>query len=184
LSRENFHALAQRYMSSDSDTPVCFCLDALSHKAHVLVDPHTGEVTRLAEPLVLDREAANSLKDNPDAFTQCVRDHSHMVAKFSFISYLMRLDPWEKAFPIVLLPSVQGQATDATISSLSIACQILVDEGVDLRGIASDNNIRYLHCLDSFTNRIGELQKINLRSPLSRIVPRKGPRLLKTHFIY
>jgi hypothetical protein len=64
-------------MSSDSDTHVCLCVDAPSHKSHVLVDPHTGEVTGITEPLILDRETANFLKNNPDAFAQFVRDHSH-----------------------------------------------------------------------------------------------------------
>jgi hypothetical protein len=118
-------------MSSGLDTRVCLCVDA--HKAHVFVDPRTGEVTELTEPLILDREVANFLKDNPDAFAQFVREHSHMVANFSFVSYLTRIDPREKTFLMAILPWEQGQATDATISSLSIACQILVEEGVDLR---------------------------------------------------
>jgi hypothetical protein len=68
LSRESFYARAQRYMSSGSDARVCLCVDALSHTAHVLVDPQTGEVTGLTEPLILDHETANFLKDTPGAF--------------------------------------------------------------------------------------------------------------------
>jgi hypothetical protein len=184
LSKENFHALAQKYMSRGSDTRVCLCVDVLSHMAHVLVDPHTGEVTGLTDPLILDRETANFLKNNPDAFAQFVRDHSYMVVKLSLAFYLTRLDPREKAFPMVILPSVQGQATDATILSFSFVCQILVEKGVDLRGIAFDGDVKYLHYLNSFKTRIDDLQKINLRSPFSGIVPHEGPGLLKTHFIY
>jgi hypothetical protein len=62
-------------------------------------------------------------------------------------------------------PSVQGQTTDAAISSLSIACQILVDEGVDLRGIAFGGVVKDLHYLDWFKTRIDDLQKVNLRFP-------------------
>jgi hypothetical protein len=98
-----------------------------------------------------------------------------MVANFSFVFYLTRPDPRDKAFPMAILPSAQGQATDATISSFSIACQILVDEGIDLRGIAFDGNVTYLQYLDSFATRIDDMQKINLRSPFSRIVPHEGP---------
>jgi hypothetical protein len=91
----------------------------------VLVDPHAGEVTGLTEPLILDRETANFLKDNPDAFTQFARDHSDMIARFCFVFSLTPLDPGEKAFLLAILTSVKGQATDATVSSLSIVCQIL-----------------------------------------------------------
>jgi hypothetical protein len=55
-------------------------------------------------------------------------------------------------------PLVQGQATDVISSSISIARQILVDEGVDLRGIAFDGDVKYLHYLDSFKTRIDDLQ--------------------------
>jgi hypothetical protein len=88
-----------------------------------------------------------------------------MVAKFSYVFYLTRLDPREQAFPMAVLPSVQGQAMDDTISSLSVACQILVGEGIDLRGIAFDGDVKYLHHLDSFKRRIDDLRKIKLRSP-------------------
>jgi hypothetical protein len=70
---------------------------------------------------------------------------------------LLRLDPPEKAFPMAILTLEQGQATDATVSSLSIACQILVDEGADLRGIGFDADGKYLHYLDSFKTRIDDL---------------------------
>jgi hypothetical protein len=93
--------------------------------------------------------------------------------------YLTQFDPQEKAFRMAILPSVQEQATDATISSLSIACQALVDEGVDFRRIAFDGDVKYLHYLGSFKTRIDNLQKINLRSPLSRIVPHEGPGIFK-----
>jgi hypothetical protein len=152
-------------VSTGPDARVCFCIDALSHKSQVLVDSHTGDVTGLTEPLILDRETTNLFKDNPDAFAHFVRDHSHTVANFSFIFYGIRLDPRKKAFPMAILPMVQGQATDATISSLSIACQILADEGIDLRGIAFDDDVKYLHYLDSFRTKIDDLQKIDLRSP-------------------
>jgi hypothetical protein len=145
------------------------------HKAHVIVDPHTGEVTGLRDLLILDCEIANFSKDNPDAFAQFVRNHSHMIAKFSFVFYLTRLDPREKAFPMVILSSVQGQTTNSTVSCLSIACQILVDEGIDLRGTAFDGDIKHLHYLDLFKTGIDDPQKINLRSPFSRIVPHEGP---------
>jgi hypothetical protein len=75
-------------MSSGSDTRVCLCVDARSHKIHVFVYPHTGEVTGLTESLILDRETTNFLKDNPnpDAFAQFVRDHSHMAGNFSLFA--------------------------------------------------------------------------------------------------
>jgi hypothetical protein len=154
-------------MSSCSETLVCLRVDARSQKAHVLDDPHTGEVTGLTEPLILHRETANFLKDNPDAFVKGVCNRSHMVAQFSFVFYLPQLDSWEKVVPMAILPSVQGQARGATISSLSVACQIRVDEEVDLRGIAFDGNAKYLHYLDSFKTIINVLQKINCRSPFS-----------------
>jgi hypothetical protein len=93
-------------MSSGSDTRVCLCLDALSQKAHVLVDPHIGEVTELMEPLILNRVTANFFKDYPDVFAEFVHNHSCMVAKFSFVFYLARLDLGETAFPMAVLPSV------------------------------------------------------------------------------
>jgi hypothetical protein len=42
LSLENFRSLARRYMPDSSDARVCLAIDAVSHKAPVLIDPRTG----------------------------------------------------------------------------------------------------------------------------------------------
>jgi hypothetical protein len=88
-----------------------------------------------------------------------------MVANFSFVFYLTRPDPREKAFPMAELPSVEGQATD-------------------LREITFDGDVGSLHYLALLKTRIDDLPKINIRSPLSRTVPHEGPGFLKTAFIY
>jgi hypothetical protein len=116
---------------------------------------------------MLDRETTDFLKNNSDAFVQSVREHAHIAAKFYFVFDVTRLDPREKAFPMAILPSVQGQAIDAT---LSIARQILSDEGADLRGLEFDGDLKCLRYLRSFKTRINDLQKINLQGTLNRII--------------
>jgi hypothetical protein len=125
-------------MPDSSDTRVCLAIDAVSHKAHVLIDPRIGRVAGLTEPLVLDPHTIDVLANDPDAFGRFLRDCTYLVAKFSFIFYLTRLDPREKAFPMAILPSVQGQPTNAIIQSISQARQILRDEGVNVRSLAFD----------------------------------------------
>jgi hypothetical protein len=132
LLRESFRSLAREYMPESSDKRVCLSIDPVSHRAYVLIDPHTGEVTELTEPLLLNRETALLLKNDSDAFDQFLRHHAHMVTKFSFVLYLIRLDTRAKAFPMAILPAVHGYATDDTLLSLSFALQILEDEGVDI----------------------------------------------------
>jgi hypothetical protein len=119
LSLENFRSLARRYMPDSSDTRVCLAIDAVSHKAHVLIDLRIGQVAGLTEPLVLDPPTIDVLANDPDAFGRFLRNCSYRVVKFSFVFYLTRLDPREKAFPMASLLFVQGQATDAIIQSIS-----------------------------------------------------------------
>jgi hypothetical protein len=116
LSLENFRSLPRRYMPDSSDTRVYLAIDAVSHKAHVLFDPHTGRIAGLTEPLVLDPHTIDVLENDPNAFGRFLRDCVYHVAKFSFVSYLTPFDPREKVFPMAILPFVQGQATDAIIS--------------------------------------------------------------------
>jgi hypothetical protein len=106
-------------MPDSSDTRVCLTIDAVSHKTHVLIDPRIGRVAGLTEPLVLDPHTSDVLANNPDAFGRFLHDCAYPVAKGSFVFYLMRLDPREKAFPMAIPPSVQRQATDAIIQSIS-----------------------------------------------------------------
>jgi hypothetical protein len=108
LSLENFRSLARRYMLDSSDTRVCLAIDTVSDKAHVLVNPRTGRVAGLTEPLVIDPHTIDVLANDPDAFGSFLRDCAYRVTKFSFVFYLTRLDPREKAFPMAILPSVQG----------------------------------------------------------------------------
>jgi hypothetical protein len=89
------------------------------HKAHVLIDPRTGRVAELTGPLVLDPHAIDALANDPDAFGRFLCDCAYRVTKFSLIFYLTRLDPREKVFPMAILPSAQGQATDVIIQSIS-----------------------------------------------------------------
>jgi hypothetical protein len=112
-------------MPDSSDTRVCLAIEAVSHKTHVLIDPRTGRVAGLTEPLALDPHTTDVLVDDLDAFGRFLRDWAYRVTKFSLIFYLTRLDPSEKVFPMAILPSVQGQATDAIIQSISRARQIL-----------------------------------------------------------
>jgi hypothetical protein len=95
-------------MPDSSDTRVCLAIDAVSHKAHVLIDPRTGRAAELTEPLVLDPHTIDVLANDPNAFDPFLRDCAYRVAKVSFIFYLTRLDPREKAFPMAILPSAQG----------------------------------------------------------------------------
>jgi hypothetical protein len=136
LSLENFCSLARRYMPNSSDTRVSLAIGAVFHKAHVLIDPCTGRVAGLTQPLVLDPHTNDVLANNPDALGRFLRDYAYRVAKFSFVFYLTRFDPREKASPMAIMSRVQGQATDAIIRSISRARQILRDEGVDVRGLA------------------------------------------------
>jgi hypothetical protein len=124
---------------------------------------------------VLNRETANFLKNNSDAFAQLVRECTHIMERFSFVFYLTRLDPREKAFPMAILPSVQGQAADSTLPTLSVARQILSDEGAPLRGLAFDGDLKYLCHLEWFKTRINDLQKINIQGPLRWIITHEGP---------
>jgi hypothetical protein len=123
LSLENFRSLARRHMPDLSDTRACLAIDAMSHKTHVLINPRTGRVAGITEPLVLDPHTIDVLANDPDACGSFLRDSASRVAKFSFVFYLAGLDPREKAFPMVILPSVQGQATDSIIQSISRARQ-------------------------------------------------------------
>jgi hypothetical protein len=119
LSLENFCSLARRYVPDSSDTRVCLAIDAVSHKTLIIIDSHTSQVTGLTKPLVLDPHTIDALANDPDAFGRFLRDCACRVAKFSFVFYLTRLDPREKAFPMAILPSVQGRANDAIIQSIS-----------------------------------------------------------------
>jgi hypothetical protein len=175
LSLENFRSLARRYMPDSSNTRICLAIDAVSHKAHVLIDPRTGQVAGLTEPLVLDPHTIHVLANDPDGFGRFLRDCASRVANFSFVFYLTRLDPREKAFPMVVLPSVQGQVTDAIIQSISRARQILRDEGIDVRGLAFDVDTKYLSFLRSFERQVERIQELNLHHPLSGIVANNGP---------
>jgi hypothetical protein len=160
-------------MPDSSDTRVCLAIDAMSHKSHVLIDPRTGRVTGLTEPLVLDPHTIDVLANGPDAFGRFLRDCAYRVAKFSFVFYLTRLDPREKAFPMAILSSVQGQATNAIIESISRARQILRDEGV--RGLEFDADTKYLSRLRPFKRQIERIQELNLHRPLSGIIANNGP---------
>jgi hypothetical protein len=121
-------------MPDSSDTRASLAIDAVSHKTHVLIDPRTGRVAGLTEPLVLGPHTIDVLTTDPDAFGRFLRDCAYCIAKLSFVFYLTRLNPREKAFPMAILPSIQGQAMDAIIHSISRARQILRDEGSDVRG--------------------------------------------------
>jgi hypothetical protein len=114
-SREAFRSLARERISTDA------------HKVHVLINPRTGENARLTEPLILNQETALLLKNDSDAFAQFLRHHASMVTKFFFVLYLTRLDPRAKAFPMAILPTVHGHATDGTLSSLAV--RLLDDSG-------------------------------------------------------
>jgi hypothetical protein len=175
LSLENFRSLAPRYMPDSSDTRVCLAIDAVSHKAHVLIDLRTGRVAGLTEPFVLDPHTIDVLVNDPDAFGRFLCDCAYRVAKFSFVFYLTRLDLREKAFPMAILLSAQGQATDTSIQSISRARQILKDEGVNVRGLAFDGNIKYLSFLRPFKRQVERIQELNLHRPLSGIVANNGP---------
>jgi hypothetical protein len=74
LSLENFRSLARRYMPDSSDTRVCLAIDAVSHKSHILIDPRTGRVAGLTEPLVLAPHTIDVLANDPDAFGRFLRD--------------------------------------------------------------------------------------------------------------
>jgi hypothetical protein len=108
--------------------------------------------------LVLDLHTIDVLANDPDAFGRFLGDCTYRVAKFSFVFYLTRLDSREKAFPMEILPSVQGQATDAIIQSISRARQILRDEGVDVRGLAFDGDTKYLNFLRPFERQVERIQ--------------------------
>jgi hypothetical protein len=108
-------------MPDSSNTRVCLAIDALSHKTHVFIDPRTGRVAGLTEPLVLDLHIIDVLANDLDTFGCSLRDCAYRVAKFSFVLYLTRLDPREKVFPMTILPSVQGQAMDVIVQSISRA---------------------------------------------------------------
>jgi hypothetical protein len=160
LSLENFRSLARQYLPDSSNTRVCLAIDAMSHKAHALVDLRTGRVGGLTEPLVLGPHTIDVLANDPDAFGRFLRDCVNRVAKFSFMFYLTRLDPREKAFPMAILPSIQGQATDAIIQSISRARQILRNEGVDIRGLAFDVDTKYLSFLRPFERQVERIQEL------------------------
>jgi hypothetical protein len=55
-------------MPAPSDKRVCISIEAVSHNAHVLVDPRTGEVAGLTELLLLNHETVLFLKNDSDAF--------------------------------------------------------------------------------------------------------------------
>jgi hypothetical protein len=95
-------------MPHSSDTRVCLAIDAVSHKVHVLIDPRTGRVARLTEPLVLDSHTIDVLANDTDGFGRFLRDYAYRITKFSFLFYLTQLDPREKTIPMAILPSVQG----------------------------------------------------------------------------
>jgi hypothetical protein len=125
--------------------------------------------------LVLDPHTSDVLENDPDAFGRFLRGCAYCVAKFSFASYLTRLDPREKAFPMAILPSVQGQAMDAIVQSISRARQILRDESVDGRGLAFDGDTKYLSFLRGFEKQVEHIQELNLHRPLSGIIANSGP---------
>jgi hypothetical protein len=161
-------------MPDSSDTRVCLAIDAVSHKAHVLIDPRTGRVAGLTEPLVLDLHTIDALANDPDAFGRFLRDCAYRIVKFSFVFYLTRLDPRETGFPMVILPCVQGQATNAIIQSISRVRQILRDEGVDVRGFAFNRDTKYLSFLRPFERQVECIQELNLHRPLSGIIANNG----------
>jgi hypothetical protein len=76
---------------------------------------------------------------------------------------------------MAILLSLQGQATYAIIQSISRARQILRDEGVDVRGLGFDGNIKYLSFLRHFERKVGRIQGLNLLRPWSGIITNNGP---------
>jgi hypothetical protein len=76
---------------------------------------------------------------------------------------------------MAILPSVQGQATDAIIQSISRARQILGDEDVDVRGLTFDGDIKYLSFPRPFERQVECIQELNLHRPLSGIIANNGP---------
>jgi hypothetical protein len=74
-------------MPDSSGTRVCLAIDAVSHKAHVLINPGTGRVARLTEPLVFDPHPIDVLANDPDAFGRFLLDCAYRIAKFSFVFY-------------------------------------------------------------------------------------------------
>jgi hypothetical protein len=164
-----------RYIPGSSDTRVCLAIDAVSHKAHVPIDLRNGRVAGLTEPLVLHPGTIDVLANDPDTFGHFLRDCAYRIAKFSFVFYLTRPDPREKPFPIAILSSVQGQATDAIIQSISRARQILKDDGVDVRGLTFGGDTKYLNFLWPFERQVERIQELSLHRPLSGIIANNGP---------
>jgi hypothetical protein len=124
-----FGFLEREQIPNSSNKRAYLSIDAISHKDHVLIDPSTGEVPGLTEPLVFNHETALLLNNDSDVFAQFVRHHAHKATKFSFVVDLIPLNPRAKAFPMGILLPVHGDATDDTFAPLSFARKIAENGG-------------------------------------------------------
>jgi hypothetical protein len=140
LSPEYVDLLAGIFMPTDRDRMASMPLDIISHKAAVLINSTTGDVSGITESFQVSIHATHYFETHPENFEVFVRDQCMRAAKYSFAFFISRLDLREKTVPITIIPATAASATNGIRTNLTAIRHLLLDGGVDVRGIAFDRD--------------------------------------------
>ena len=177
---ESYYMITEHIFNGDIDNIsyiLGLCLQDYNHEKLIMmvdaayVTPQVkvkddGIVTGLLDLNNVSVNTAQEFIHDEDSFTKFIKFYSNQIIKAEFTVMIGCVDPRYKPFPICVISSTSGTATEEIVTKIESILSVLKEKGFIINGIATDGDGSYLIysklLLDYIYTNIFEVLQMNV----------------------
>ena len=162
------HLIKLLSMFGNQDSRYVISIDAVSLESYVSISAD-GDVQGLKITKSISKNQAQEIINDNNIFERFIQEFKDQIENYVYVIYLCALNPNAKSFPIVLIPDVIGNCTQATLNKLLKTKDKLIKLGVDIIGTSFDGDLKYFDLLNPIYEKIINFDNYNFDLPFCKI---------------